>query len=80
GAFFILTDPVTAPATLKGKIYFGMCCGFLVFIIRSWGNFPDAVAFSVLLMNLSSPLIDYYSLPRTYGHKRTRRATEKENS
>jgi electron transport complex protein RnfD len=80
GAFFIITDPVTSPTTLKGRFWFGFCAGILVFIIRSWGNYPDAVAFAVLLMNLCAPTIEYYSLPRTYGHKRARRATEKEDN
>jgi len=79
GAFFIVTDPVTSPTTTKGRMYFGACAGILVFIIRAWGNYPDAVAFSVLLMNLCAPTIEYYSLPRTYGHERSRRATEKED-
>ena len=77
GAFFIITDPVTSPTTHRGKLYFGVFAGLLVFIIRSWGNFPDAVAFSVLLLNLSSPLIEYYTIPRTYGHKKAKRATDK---
>lgn len=80
GAFFIITDPVTSPTTIKGRMYFGACAGVLVFIIRAWGNYPDAVAFAVLLMNLCAPTIEYYTLPRTYGHQRTRRATEKEDN
>ncbi len=80
GAFFIITDPVTSPTTIKGKLWFGGCAGVIVFIIRCWGNYPDAVAFAVLLMNLCAPTIEYYTLPRTYGHDRSRRATEKDDS
>ena len=80
GEFFMITDPVTSPTTIKGRLWFGACAGILVFIIRSWGNYPDAVAFAVLLMNLCAPTIEYYSLPRTYGHDRARRATEKEDN
>ncbi|MCW8886368.1 MAG: electron transport complex subunit RsxD [Motiliproteus sp.] len=73
GAFFIATDPVTAATSNKGKLIFGACIGLLIYIIRSWGNYPDAVAFAVLLMNLSAPFLDYYTRPRTYGHKKPNR-------
>ncbi len=70
GAFFIATDPVSASTTVRGRLLFGALIGTLVFIIRSWGGFPDGVAFAVLLANMCVPLIDYYTKPRTYGHKR----------
>ncbi|MBV1905119.1 MAG: RnfABCDGE type electron transport complex subunit D [Pseudomonadales bacterium] len=59
GAFFIATDPVTCPSSTRGKIYFGLLCGSLIFIIRSWGGYPDGIAFAVLLANLCVPLIDH---------------------
>ncbi|GEM77279.1 electron transport complex subunit RsxD [Vibrio sagamiensis] len=68
GAFFIATDPVSASTTVKGRLIFGALIGGLVFIIRSWGGFPDGVAFAVLIANMCVPLIDYYTKPRTYGH------------
>jgi electron transport complex protein RnfD len=68
GAFFIATDPVTASTTVKGRLLYGSFIGILVFIIRSWGGFPDGVAFAVILANMCVPLIDYYTKPRTYGH------------
>lgn len=77
GAFFILTDPVSSATSNRGRLIFGALIGVLIFIIRSWGSYPDAVAFAVLLMNFAAPLIDNYTLPRTYGHKKPRRATEK---
>lgn len=69
GAFFIATDPVSAATTTKGRLVFGAFIGCMVFIIRSFGGFPDGVAFAVLLANMCVPLIDYYTRPRTYGHK-----------
>ncbi len=69
GAFFIATDPVSASTTNKGRIVFGAAIGFWVIIIRTWGGYPDAIAFAVVLMNMAVPLIDYYTKPRTYGHK-----------
>ncbi|WP_428772042.1 electron transport complex subunit RsxD [Vibrio sp.] len=68
GAFFIATDPVTASTTVKGRLLYGALIGMLVFIIRSWGGFPDGVAFAVLLANMCVPMLDYYTKPRTYGH------------
>ena len=69
GAFFIATDPVTASTTKKGQLIYGAMIGVLVFIIRTWGGYPDAVAFAVLLMNMAAPTIDYYTQPRVYGQR-----------
>ncbi|MGR5154771.1 electron transport complex subunit RsxD [Photobacterium swingsii] len=69
GAFFIATDPVSAATTTKGRLVFGALIGILVYLIRTWGGFPDGIAFSVLLANMCVPLIDYYTRPRTFGHK-----------
>jgi electron transport complex protein RnfD len=68
-AFFIATDPVSASTTAKGRVLYGALIGVLIFIIRRYGGFPDAVAFAVMLANLAVPLIDYYTRPRTYGHQ-----------
>jgi electron transport complex protein RnfD len=77
GAFFIVTDPVTSAVSNKGRLIYGAGIGVLVFVIRTWGNYPDAVAFAVLLMNFAAPFIDYYTVPRTYGHNKAPRATAK---
>ncbi len=69
GAFFIATDPVSASTTPLGRIVFGAFIGFWIVIIRLFGNYPDAIAFAVIIMNMAVPLIDYYTQPRTYGHK-----------
>ncbi|HEX5278001.1 MAG TPA: RnfABCDGE type electron transport complex subunit D [Fluviicoccus sp.] len=68
GAFFIATDPVTAATSRPAQLVYGAGIGALIFIIRSWGGYPDAVAFSVLLMNLAAPTIDLLVKPRTFGH------------
>ncbi|WP_233077945.1 electron transport complex subunit RsxD [Rheinheimera soli] len=68
-AFFIATDPVSASTTEKGRLIFGALIGGLAFVIRSYGGYPDAFAFAVMLANMTVPLIDYYTQPRTYGHK-----------
>lgn len=71
-AFFIATDPVSASTTNLGRLWYGALIGLLVYIIRSYGGYPDAFAFAVLLANMCVPLIDYYTRPRTYGHKAKR--------
>lgn len=70
GAFFIATDPVSASTTPLGRLIYRALIGCLVFIIRTFGGYPDAVAFSVLLMNLVAPTLDYYTQPRVYGKPR----------
>ena len=67
GAFFIATDPVTASTTNKGRLVYGAGIGILTYIIRTWGGYPDGVAFAVLLMNMCVPTIDYYTQPRVLG-------------
>jgi len=68
GAFFIATDPVTAPSSHLGRLIYGASIGVLVYVIRTWGGYPDAVAFAVLLLNVATPLIDHLLQPRTFGH------------
>jgi len=68
-AFFIATDPVSAAATVKGRIIYGASIGVLIYLIRTWGGYPDAVAFAVLLLNMCVPIIDYYTKTMPYGHK-----------
>ncbi|MEW6996444.1 electron transport complex subunit RsxD [Colwelliaceae bacterium BS250] len=69
GAFFILTDPVSAATTKKGRVLYAGLAALLVYLIRKFGGYPDAIAFAVLLCNMAVPLIDQYTRPRTYGHK-----------
>jgi electron transport complex protein RnfD len=70
GAFFIATDPVSAATTKRGQLVYGALIGILVYVIRSWGGYPDAVAFAVLLMNMAAPTIDYYTRPRVFGERK----------
>ncbi len=72
GAFFIVTDPVTSAVSVKGRIIYGALIGVMIYLIRVWGNYPDAIAFSVLLMNFAAPPLDHYTQPRTYGHSKER--------
>ena len=67
GAFFIATDPVTASTTPRGRIIYAAGIGLLTFAIRAWGGYPDGVAFAVLLMGLTVPILDHYTAPKVYG-------------
>lgn len=67
GAFFIATDPVTAATSPRGRIIFGAIIGALAYTIRTWGSFPDGIAFAVLIANSGAPLIDHFTRPRVLG-------------
>ncbi len=61
------TDMVTSPMTGKGKIIFGLGCGFLTAIIRLYAGYPEGVSFAILLMNAATPMIDRFAKPKRYG-------------
>ena len=69
GAFFMATDYTTTPTTSKGMIIFGIGCGVLTFLIRRFGGYPEGVSFSILLMNLASPLIERFTVPKSFGNR-----------
>ena len=69
GAFFIITDPVSSAVSNRGRLIFGALIGLLIYLIRVYGNYPDAVAFAVLILNFAAPFIDHYTQPTTYGHR-----------
>ncbi|MDD5033916.1 MAG: RnfABCDGE type electron transport complex subunit D [Methylococcaceae bacterium] len=75
-AFFIATDYVTSPNSATGQIIFGAGCGLIVYLIRTWGAYPEGVGFSVLLMNSLTPVIDHYIRPRIYGRDHKGRPLE----
>jgi Na+-translocating ferredoxin:NAD+ oxidoreductase subunit D len=69
-AFFIATDPVTGCTTPRGRLVFAAGVAVLTLAIRRWGNYPDGVAFAILLMNCAAPWIDLHTRPRIYGEAR----------
>jgi len=70
GAFFMATDYVTAPVTVKGRFIFGLGCGLLTVLIRYFGGFPEGVNYAILIMNMLTPIIDKTARSRLYGSKR----------
>lgn len=67
GAFFMATDYVTTPITRWGKVIFAFGCGLITFLIRFFGNYPEGVSFSILLMNILTPYIEKWTKPRVFG-------------
>lgn len=67
GAFFMATDMVTTPITLKGKILFAVGAGALTTLIRLKGGYPEGVCYSILLMNSVTPLIDRLLPPTRFA-------------
>lgn len=78
-AFFIATDLVTSPCTIRGQLIFGAGCGILVYVIRTWGGFPEGIGFAIMLMNAATPLIDHFVRPRIYGRDKDGNPIAKEN-
>lgn len=70
GAVFMATDYTTSPFTFRGKIIYGVCCGLLTVLIRAFGSMPEGVSYAIVLMNITVPLIERVTLPRTFGRSR----------
>lgn len=67
GAIFMATDYTTSPPTPAGKLIFGVGCGLITVLIRVWGNFPEGVSFSILLMNILNPYISGWTRTKPFG-------------
>lgn len=67
GAIFMATDYVTSPSTAMGKVIFGIGAGFLTFMIRYFGIYPEGVSFAILLMNILTPYIDAWTAHKVFG-------------
>ncbi len=67
GAFFMATDYVSSPSSPRAQIIFGIGCGAITMIVRLWGGYPEGVSFSILFMNLLTPLLDKVLKPKPFG-------------
>ncbi len=67
GAFFMATDYATSPITDKGKMIYAISAGILTMIIRKFGGYPEGVSYSILIMNIVTPIIDKYVSPKLFG-------------
>ena len=69
GSATIISNSGNMVNTIASYLY-GAGIGMLTWLIRTWGAYPDGLAFAVLLMNVSVPLLDRYTIPRIHGHAR----------
>ncbi|HHZ06798.1 MAG TPA: RnfABCDGE type electron transport complex subunit D [Clostridiales bacterium] len=74
GAFFMATDYTTSPITFKGKLIFGISCGVITMLIRLYANLPEGVSFSIILMNILTPLIERGTMPKPFGSVKKNKA------
>ena len=77
GVFFMATDWVTSPISKRGRWIFGMGCGVLTIVIRVWGGYPEAVSYSILLMNVFTPVIDRFTKERVFGEQGKKKELKK---
>ena len=76
GAFFMATDWVTSPTSLKGQIIYAFGCGFFTFLIRYFASLPEGVSIAILLMNIVTPTIDRYVRPKKFGYVKPEKKKE----
>lgn len=69
GAIFMATDMVTSPITYKGMIIFGVGCGFFTFLFRTFGSLPEATSVAILIMNIATPTINRFCIPKKFGEE-----------
>ena len=67
GAFFMLTDYTTSPITKKGQIIYAILAGVITTVIRLYGGYPEGVSYSILFVNVMTPLIDKYTKTKVFG-------------
>ncbi len=79
GAFFMATDYVTSPITAKGKLFAGIFCGFITFVIRFCANSPEGVSYAILLMNIITPYIDDFTRQNPLGMSFAKKGRLKDN-
>ncbi len=67
GAFFMATDYASSPVHAKGQFIYAFGAGLLTILIRVFGSLPEGVSYSILLMNVATPLIEKYTAPKVFG-------------
>lgn len=77
GAFFMATDYTTTPFTPTGKIIFAFGCGIFTVLLRNFSNMPEGVSFSIIIMNILSPLIDRITIMKPYGYIKEKKGESK---
>lgn len=67
GAFFMATDYATSPVSRWGRVIMGVGCGILLFVIRAYASYPEGCSFAILFMNVCTPMIDKFTMPKPFG-------------
>lgn len=67
GAFFMATDYVTRPITVKGQYLYGIFLGIMTGIFRIFGPGAEGVSYAIILGNLLVPLIEKITMPKAFG-------------
>ncbi|MBQ7653253.1 MAG: RnfABCDGE type electron transport complex subunit D [Clostridia bacterium] len=76
GSIFMATDYSTSPNTFWGVMIYAFGCGFLTALIRSFGGYPEGVSFAIVLMNILTPLLDKFILPKPFGKQKKEKVKE----
>ncbi len=79
GVFFMATDMVTTPMSVKGQLIFGIGAGIITITIRNWGAYPEGVSFAILIMNAFTPLINKAFKPKRFGSSTSLKAASVTN-
>jgi electron transport complex protein RnfD len=69
GSCFMANDYVTSPMNDWGGVIYGFGIGFILMMIRYFGSYPEGMAFAILIMNMTVPLINRAFHQRKYGRK-----------
>lgn len=80
GAIFMATDYSTSPITTKGKIIYAVGCGIVTSVIRLFGNLPEGVSYSILLMNILVPHIDSLTITKPFGTEKKKKEKKTEEA
>ncbi len=72
GGIFMLTDYASSPMNKTGQLIYASGAALITVLIRVFGGYNEGVMFSVLLMNMLTPMIEHYTAPRVFGTRRRR--------
>lgn len=76
GAFFMATDYVTSPITVKGQIVYGLVLGLLTALFRCVGSSAEGVSYAIIICNLLVPIIEKITVPKPFGFVKAKGETK----
>lgn len=80
GAVFMATDYTTSPISTKGKVIYAIGCGLITCVIRLFGSLPEGVSYSIILMNILTPLIERITTPKPFGTPKKEKKAKEETA